>query len=92
MCQSTTTPAPAWGNHPYQRAYEVAGIVSDARHLASAIAELVPDSIHSIRVDELTRIQHFASAVARLMEGAENACDALASDLQGLQFSNQQGS
>ncbi|MER2539336.1 MAG: hypothetical protein ABTQ26_08855 [Azonexus sp.] len=91
MCQSTITPAPAWGTIPYQRAYKVAGIVSDARHIASTIADLVPGSINGIRVDHLARLQALASAVSRLMETAEEAADELASEMQDLHHHSTQG-
>jgi|GEM_PF-4699963 hypothetical protein len=91
MCQRTITPAPAPGQHPFQRAYDVAQIVADARHVAATIAEAVPETLHGINVDDLGRLGCLASAAARLMRVAEEAADALASDLQDLYISLTQG-
>lgn len=75
----------------YQRAYDVAGIVSDARYIASTLADVVPVSIHGISVDDLGRLGGLASAVARLIKTAEEAADAVASDLHDLHISLTQG-
>ncbi len=82
-----THPLPAL----YQRAYDVAGIVSDCRHIASTLADVVPDTIHGISVDDIGRLQGLASAVTRLMAKAEEAADAVASDLHDLHISLTQG-
>jgi len=85
-----STPTPAKGI-PYRRAYDVAGIVSDARYIASTLADVVPESIHGISVDDLGRLGALASAVARLMATAEESADALASDLHDIHISLTQG-
>lgn len=75
----------------YQRAYDVAGIVSDCRQIASTLQEVVPDSLHGISADDLGRLGGLASAVARLMQSAEEAADAVASDLHDLHISLTKG-
>lgn len=89
MCQSTFTPP--WGTFPYQRAHDVSSIISDARHIAETIADLVPDSINGIRVDQLSRLQALASAVSRLMQSAEDAAYELASEMQDLHHNQTEG-
>lgn len=80
MCKNT--PTPPWGTFLYQRAHDVSSIVSDARHIASTIADIIPVSTHNIRIEELGRVQALASAVARLMQSAEDAAYELASEMQ----------
>lgn len=75
----------------YQRAYDVAGIVSDCRHIASTLCDIVPDTILGISIDDISRLGALASAVARLMQTAEEAADAVASDLHDLHISLTQG-
>lgn len=86
---SQNTPAPLRTLH--QRAYEVAGIITDCRYIASTLVDVVPESVHSISVHDLSRLQGLASAVARLMQTAEDAADALASDLHDVHISLTQG-
>lgn len=88
MCQSTPTPAKGI---PFHRAYDVAGTISDARHVASTLADIIPDSIHGFTIDDLNRVSALASAVARLMQSAEDQADALASDLHDFHLSLTQG-
>ena len=91
MCQSTITPAPAWGTFLYQRAHDVSSIVSDARHIASTIAAIIPVSTHGISIDDLGRVQALASAVTRLMQSAEDAAYELASEMQDIHHNSTKG-